>query len=83
MKLRIHLVTSALFVGVVVLLTAALLLTAYSKFEQIAPVRNYPAAIPEGSAEQQAYEESFGADLRQRPLMYSFYVGLQNGDFFK
>ena len=43
----------------------------------------FPQTISPGSQEPSASEQRFMAELRERPNLYSYYVGLQNGDFFQ
>ena len=46
-------------------------------------VLGFASVIFPGLPEQLASEQRFIAELRQRPNLYSCYVGLQNGDFFQ
>ena len=43
----------------------------------------YPKAVAPGDREQLAIEQRFVTELRERPDLYAYYVGLQNGDFFQ
>ena len=43
----------------------------------------YPKAVAPGDREQLAIEQRFVTELRERPDLYAYYVGLQNGEFFQ
>ena len=53
------------------------------KVIDVQSVLGFSPTISPGSPDQLVSEQRFIAELRERPNLYSFHVGLQNGDFFE